>query len=386
MHIFIIGSKGIPAKYGGFETFVEKLTQGRQNKNIRYHVACMADEDSEFYLNHTRCFKVRTPPLGSAAPVLYDLRSLQQSLSYIAAHRLENCLIYICACRIGPFLLYYQRKLRQQGIKLLINPDGHEWLRGKWNRFIKAYWRLSERLCVKTADHMACDSRAIEDYIKTRYCTYGTPATFIPYGAVTPPRRDRPSEAFRTWKKSHQVSDSYYLIVGRFVPENNYEVILREYMASGSSKDLVLITNVTKNKFYQKLEAGTAFSSCPGVKFVGTVYDQDLLTEIRQQAFAYLHGHEVGGTNPSLLEAMATTPLNILLDVVFNREVGGEAALFFSKKPGYLSSLLQAVEYLPPEEICRLAQAAQDRIGTIYHWPLVVRQNETLFEAVLGSG
>ena len=88
----------------------------------------------------------------------------------------------------------------------------------------------------------------------------------------------------------------------------------------------------------------------------------------------------------SLLEAMATTPLNILLDVVFNREVGGEAALFFSKKPGYLSSLLQAVEYLPPEEISHLAQAARDRIRNIYHWPLVIRQNEALFVAVLGSG
>lgn len=385
LHIFILGSRGIPAHYGGFETFVEKLTTWRQDSRIHYHVSCMAEEDSEFDFKGVRCFKVKAPKTGSAAPVIYDLRSLQESLRYIEKHGLENCIIYICACRIGPFLSYYKDKLRRRNIKLLINPGGHEWLRSKWNILIKQYWKISERLSVKTADIVVCDSKAIEDYIHTRYAAYNKATAFIPYGAVISPPKHWPSRDFLEWKKTHRINDSYYLIVGRFVPENNYEVILREFITSNSKKDLVIVTNVEKNRFYRKLEAGTAFSTCSRIKFVGTVYDGDLLTAIRQNAFAYLHGHEVGGTNPSLLEAMANTPLNILLDVVFNREVAGDSALFFSKKPGSLSKLLQQVEQLPPRQINWLTEAAKTRIREIYSWDLVVKDYEALFASVSGS-
>jgi rhamnosyltransferase len=385
LHIFIIGSKGIPANYGGFETFVEKLTTWRQDSRIHYHVSCMADEDSEFDFKGVHCFQIKTPKIGSAAPVIYDLRSLQESLRYIEKHGLKNCIIYICACRIGPFLLFYKDKLRQRNIKLLVNPDGHEWLRSKWNILIKQYWKISERLCVKTADHVVCDSKAIEDYIHTRYAAYNKATAFIPYGAIISPQRQWPARAFIEWKKRHRISDSYYLIVGRFVPENNYEVMLREFIASNSNRDLVIVTNVEKNKFYRKLDASTAFSTCPRIKFVGTVYDEELLTAIRQNAFAYLHGHEVGGTNPSLLEAMANTPLNILLDVVFNREVAGDSALFFSKKPGSLSNLLKQVEQLPPRQISWLTTAAKTRIRGIYSWELVVKEYEAFFAAVIDS-
>ena len=119
--------------------------------------------------------------------------------------------------------------------------------------------------------------------------------------------------------------------MGRFVPENNYEVVIKEFMKSNTKKDLVIITNITKNKFYEKLKENTSFYKDSRIKFVGTVYDQQLLKKIREKAYCYIHGHEVGGTNPSLLESLAMTKINLLLDVGFNREVAMEGAIYFSK-------------------------------------------------------
>ena len=123
----------------------------------------------------------------------------------------------------------------------------------------------------------------------------------------------------------------YYLVVGRFVPENNYETMIREFMKSKSKKKFALITNVNP-KFLNELEEKLHFKSDPRIKFVGTVYDKELLKKIRECAYAYFHGHEVGGTNPSLLEALGSTKLNLLLDVGFNKKVALDAALYWKKK------------------------------------------------------
>ncbi|HBL3641694.1 TPA: glycosyl transferase, partial [Enterococcus faecium] len=114
-------------------------------------------------------------------------------------------------------------------------------------------------------------------------------------------------------------------------PENNYEVMIREFMKSSTNKNLVLVTNVEKNKFYENLKRTTGFEKDTRIKFVGTVYNQVLLKYIRENAFAYIHGHEVGGTNPSLLEALSSTKLNLLLDIGFNREVGEDSGIYWKK-------------------------------------------------------
>ncbi|HEX3045204.1 MAG TPA: hypothetical protein VHY08_10635, partial [Bacillota bacterium] len=139
------------------------------------------------------------------------------------------------------------------------------------------------------------------------------------------------------------------------------------------------ITNLEQNKFYGRLLANTGFTRDPRIKFVGTVYDQGLLKKIREDAFAYIHGHEVGGTNPSLLEALAQTPLNLLLDVSFNLEVGGAGAVYFSKAPGSLAQLIAEVETYSPERISELAQQAQARIRKNYSWGKIVSQYEELY-------
>ena len=321
--VFIIGSKGIPAKYGGFETFVDKLTENRKNNNIKYHVACMGNK-GDFEYNGARCFNIKVPNIGPAKAVYYDIMALKKSLKYIKENNISNAVIYILACRIGPFIGHYKKIMKKFNCKLYINPDGHEWKRAKWNALIKRYWKLSEKLMVKHADLLICDSVNIEKYIKEDYEKYNPKTLFIAYGADV---KDNITDVkvlkeLNEWYKKFNIEkNEYYLIVGRFVPENNYATMLKEYMKSKTKKNLVVITNIEKNKFYEDLKQSTDFENDERIKFVGTVYNQELLAEIRRNAYGYIHGHEVGGTNPSLLEALATTKLNLLLYVGFNKEV-----------------------------------------------------------------
>lgn len=167
-------------------------------------------------------------------------------------------------------------------------------------------------------------------------------------------------------------------MVGRFVPENNYEAMIREFIKSKSKKDFVLITNVEQNKFYDQLLQDTGFDKDPRVKFVGTVYDQELLKYIREYAFAYFHGHEVGGTNPSLLEALASTKLNLLLDVGFNREVGEDGAIYWKKDE--LARVIEEVEGFDQAAITDLDFKSSQRILSAFTWEKIVSDYEEVFK------
>jgi rhamnosyltransferase len=381
INVYIIGSKGIPSNYGGFETFVDKLTEKKKSKAIKYHVACLAKDNKEFTYNNARCFNVNVPEIGSARAVLYDIMALKKCMEHIKQNNVENPIIYILACRIGPFLNQYKRKLENMGIKLYVNPDGHEWKRSKWNEAIKRYWKYSERLMVKNSDLLICDSIAIEEYIKEDYSKYHPKTTFIAYGAdLNALSTNTGEEKLEQWYNKFNLSkNEYYLIVGRFVPENNYETAIREFMTTASNKDLVIISNVEENKFFNALKENTQFTEDKRIKFVGTVYDQDLLAQIREKAFAYIHGHEVGGTNPSLLEALATTKLNILLNVSFNKEVAKAAAVYFDKTRGSLKSVIEEVEQYNEETLLQYGVKAKERIETEYSWDKIIDEYEKTF-------
>ena len=379
-NVFIIGSKGIPANYGGFETFVEKLTEKQVNKSIKYHVACLSDNNNEFEHNGARCFNVKVPNIGAAKAVYYDIVALKECIKYIKKNNIKNPIVYILACRIGPFIGYYKKQLKKLGGTLFVNPDGHEWKRAKWNVAIRQYWKVSERLMVKHADLLICDSINIEKYIKEDYKKYNPKTIFIAYGAdIEKSKLSDDDETLLKWYKEKRVkAKEYYLVVGRFVPENNYETMITEFMKSNTTKDFVLITNVEQNKFYEQLRKKTGFDKDSRIKFVGTVYDQELLKKIRENAYGYFHGHEVGGTNPSLLEALATTNLNILLDVGFNREVGEDGALYFTKESGSLSHLID--NEMNNESIKEFGNKAKERIYNEYSWKKIIDRYEALFE------
>lgn len=392
-HIFLVGAKSLGA-YGGYETFIYKLTEyHKDNKRIKYHIACKANGDgymdesklngvktvaeNEFEYNNAHCFKIPLPNVGPAQAIIYDVKALKYSIKYIIDNKIENPIIYIMACRIGPWMKKYYKKIHKLGGKIYVNPDGHEWMRAKWSAPIRKYWKKSEQLMIKYCDLAICDSVNIENYIHTCYDNKGikgvSPKTaFIAYGAET--RKSELSdddEKLVSWYKEKGLSKkNYYLVVGRFVPENNYETMIKEFMASNSERDFAIITNVNE-KFLEELESKLHFKNDSRIKFVGTVYDQELLMKIRENAYGYFHGHEVGGTNPSLLEALGSTELNLLLDVGFNREVAEDSALYWTKESGNLASLIDKADKMSIEEIALLDEKSTKRIADAYSWQFI---------------
>jgi len=155
--------------------------------------------------------------------------------------------------------------------------------------------------------------------------------------------------------------------------------MITEFMKSKTDKDFVLITNIEGNKFYNELKEKTKFNKDKRIKFVGTVYNQALLKKIREDAYGYFHGHEVGGTNPSLLESLATTDLNILLDVGFNREVGENGALYFNKESGNLARLVDSLESYEEIAVTSLGGLAKDRVLKEYTWEHIISKYENIF-------
>jgi rhamnosyltransferase len=380
-HVFIVGSKGIPGVYGGYETFVDKLTEYHQdNSNIKYHVACKSKENGEFEYHNARCFKIKVPNLGSAQAIYYDIAALKDCCNYIVNNKIKNPIVYILACRVGPFSAYFQGKIHKLGGKVYVNPDGHEWMRTKWSAPVRKYWKISEHMMVKHSDLLICDSKNIKKYIEETYQKYNPKTTFVAYGAET--RKSTLADndpKLVDWYKAKGLSKgNYYLVVGRFVPENNYEIMIHEFMQSNSEKDFALITNVS-GSFLNKLKQTTRFNSDKRIKFVGTVYDQELLMKIRENAYGYFHGHEVGGTNPSLIEALGSTDLNLLLDVSFNREVGEDVALYWTKEDRNLAALIEKADRMSANEIEALGKKAKKRITRMYNWSYITNRYQSIF-------
>lgn len=400
-HVYLVGAKSLGA-YGGYETFVYKLTEYHQNKeNIKYHVACKANgdgcmdenkfegvtkiNDHEFELHNAHCFKIDIPQIGPAQAIYYDVAALKACCEHIRKNHIPHPIVYIMACRIGPFAGHFYKEIHKLGGKVYLNPDGHEWMRAKWSAPIRKYWKISEQMMVKYCDLAICDSVNIEKYIHECYDGKGIKGrnpktTFIAYGAdLTLSKLADNDEKLVSWYKEKGLTKkNYYLVVGRFVPENSFEVMIREFMKSNSQKDFALITNVN-DKFLNELEEKLHFKSDDRIKFVGTVYDQELLKKIRENAYAYFHGHTVGGTNPSLIEALGSTDLNLLVDVGFNKEVAEDCALYWSRKQESLAKLIDKADQMSSDEIAEMGRRAKKRVAEEYTWDKICGQYEDVF-------
>lgn len=377
--IFIIGSRGLPAQYGGFETFVEKLVSHKVSPRIRYHVACLSDERTGKHFDYkgADCFTVNPPKLGPARVIAYDMMAINYSLKLIKKEGIEAPIFYILGNTIGAFIVHFAKKIQSVGGTLLVNPDGLEWKRAKWSKPVQSYLKYSEKEMTKYANLIISDNRGIETYIQNTYPWSST--TFIAYGTdLSKTTLTAEDTSVRDWYQKWQTQEKeYYLILGRFVPENNYETAIREFMKSSTERDLVIICNHEGNAYFDELRQITGFDKDKRVKFVGTVYDQELLKYIRNQAFAYIHGHEVGGTNPGLLEALAQTDLNLIFNVDFNHQVAQDTALYWNKEDVNLSKLIDSVDGQVSFE--DLGNAAKANMKENYTWEKIVGEYEELF-------
>ena len=386
-NIFIVGARGYHFPYGGWETFVDNLIDNTKDKTIKYYITNLTHEKKEkkkiSYQSNVEIHNIYVPAQGFVTMFTFTIISINHFINYIKKKKMNNVILVVLGCKVGPLFLIWRPILHKLGVKVIINPDGLEWKREKWAWWIKQCFKISERYSIKYSDYCVCDSKAILEYVNKKYKKSKTLSTFIAYGAYENTKAYKTKMVKELWEKYQISSKNYYLIVGRFIPENNYETMIKEFMKSKTKKDLVIICNLEKNKFYQQLKENTNFDKDKRIKFIGSVYEQESLLYFRQHAYAYIHGHSAGGTNPSLLEALANTNVNILYDVSYNKEVGENSCFYFTKEENNLKKVINKTEKLTEKEQKDYGSLAKERIHKEYTWDLVVKKYSKIFETLI---
>ena len=352
LRIAMIGDRGIPARYSGFSTLVEEVsTRLVANYGMDVTVYCR----SPYADDHPAAFKgVRLVYLS--APGGKSFESLLHSQRSIMHAALRN---YDLAFVVDPGNSPLTWPLALRRMPLVIHTDGMGWKREKWSEFQRRYYRWSESVSARLATGLVCDSEAMRAYYRE---TYGAESAFLPYGAIVgdPPKHGAPGHFGIEPGK-------YHLVVARLEPENNLALIIREYKASKARLPLVYVGGARYESEYSRritAEAGNR------VRCLGPLYDSDILNGLYRNCCTYIHGHEVGGTNPSLLRAMGMGAACVAMDVIFNREVVQDAGRFFTKEPGQLAGTIEALE---SDDAARadIGARARERTRLRYRWDAV---------------
>lgn len=307
--------------------------------------------------------------------VLFDRKCLGIALKIINNESVLNPSLFFLSPRIGPYLRLLRHKIRSRKIRLVENPAGIEWKRSKWNWIVKKYVILSSLAMANSVDVLVCDSRAVADVYKGMRVR--SEISFIPYGcylsSTSIPQNSE--EIIADWGLK---KNKYFLVLGRFVPENNIEMILQGYLKKQRQKKLVVVSNIDKeSKYFKKIQS--LFSSSPywkNVLFIPSCYEQEKILSLRANCYSYIHGHSVGGTNPGLLEAMAVTDLSFLFDCPFTREVGGDCALYFASSSD-LSKLMDTE--FDSAFITEMGKKAKQRMDEKYRWSDVAIKYSGIF-------
>ncbi len=360
MKIGILGTRGIPNAYGGFEQFAQYLAEGLVQRG---HEVSVYNSDQHPYKEKIwKCVQIVhckdwEQKIGTAGQFIYDLNCLKD-----ARKRNFDILLQLGYTSSSIWYRQWPKTIN------MVNMDGLEWKRSKYNWVTRKFLRFAEKLAAKHADYLVADSPGIQSYLLK---TYGKNSVYIPYGAEIPSSFD---ETITTGFGLRPYE--YYLLVARMEPENNVETIIKGYLQSGSGFPLVIIGNAG-NSFGKYLVSEYRNQN---LLFKGALYDNKALNALRHYSLIYFHGHSVGGTNPSLLEAMASQCSIIAHDNNFNKAILGTDARYFLVANDILS-LIQAEECLKERE--KLVRNNLDKIYRIYNWDKVINQYEELFENIL---
>ncbi|RFA08560.1 glycosyl transferase [Subtercola boreus] len=359
LRIALVGTRGVPAAYGGFETAVEEIGQRLVARGHEVTVYCRrtnAPRQKRFLgmkLVHLPAVKAKTVETLShtALSVLHMFFTKRNDVAFVfnAAN--------------SPFVPI----VRARGAATAVHVDGLEWKRGKWGKTGRKYYRIAEELAVRQADALISDAAGIADYYSHEF---GIPTELLTYGTkvLREPATDRLSELGLE-------AGRYHLVVARFEPENHVDIIVEGYHASDATLPLVVVGSAPYAAAYTERIAQTAGSD-DRIRMLGGVWDQEQLDQLYANALSYLHGHSVGGTNPSLLRAMGAGTAVIAYDVVFNREVLGTDGRFFSDS-AEVALELAAAEALVDETAERGANL-RERAASMYDWDIVTAGYEEL--------
>jgi rhamnosyltransferase len=380
--ISIVGSRGIPAKYGGFEVFADELSVRLNEKGYHVTVCCeyQATKKPNEYRGVRLCYFPFKPPK------YYILRKIYEMMNdlYFMGTMAKRCdIMYILGVGTSGWFTFFP-KFMNNDIKVLVNIDGLEWKRDKFNKFEKKLLKLNNSLAIIFSDIVILDSMSLKKYVtlKSQEKTF-----FTPYGASATKKIDwNVDELNELSSQTNRISmikkNEYWLVVARLEPENNIHITIEAFVNSDSKKPLVIVGESTSIGYKEILNRISSNDKSHRIFFLGSIYEnRKLLDMLRQHCFAYIHGHSVGGTNPSLLEAMIIKNIIIANDNEFNREVGGDTILYF-KDAVDLANKINDIE----KNIIRfynLKEQAEKRVKTNYSWEKVVEDYVNLFNILL---
>jgi glycosyltransferase involved in cell wall biosynthesis len=367
MKVAIIGSRGYPYVYSGYETLVRELAERLVGSGVQVRVYCHHHlfEEHPDQVNGVKLTYLRTTKGKNTAQLIHSLQSMLH-----ACFSSADCILVVNAAN-GPFGIIS----RLFGKKTAINVDGLEWLRPKWKGLGARYFYWAAKAATKLYDVVVTDAEAMRQYYLEEF---SADSTVIAYGAYIQHARQH-----NRLQRFHLRPNEYFLIVGRLIPDNNAAFICEEFLKTRTHKKLVIIGDVPYADSYASAIKKLGEKD-QRLVFTGYVRDQDELAELYCNAFAYLHGHEYGGTNPTLLKALGFGCMVLALDTVFSREVleDGQYGLFFDKSPGTLSSLLDALS--EDEKLLEQYRSrAQDRIALEYSWEKIANQYLALFQSLI---
>ncbi|OCH58779.1 DUF1972 domain-containing protein [Vibrio splendidus] len=347
--VFVVGTVGLPACYGGFESLVDNLTLNTTSK-YSYTVFCSKKNYDVIYESYNNSRLIYLPlDANGVSSIFYDILSL-----FICLYRKPD-VVLILGVSGAIFLPFYKLFSRS---KVITNIDGLEWKRDKWGQFTKRFLKFSERLAVKFSDVVVSDNQAITDYVREEYFIE---SQTIAYGG------DHAIRQLVVDEKDSIVN--YSLSICRVEPENNVDLILDAF--SKTLKELKFVGNWDSSEFGRELKA--RFSIFPNIHIIDPVYDLDELFKLRIGCDSYIHGHSAGGTNPSLVEMMHFGKPILAFDCSFNRYSTEDKALFFSNSSDLLSllnnNLISKIDGSQMKEIA----------SRLYTWPIITRAYEAIY-------
>ncbi len=359
LDIAMIGTRGVPAAYGGFETAVEEIGARlvRRGHHVTVYCRSAAASKQKEYLG-MRLVHLPALHLKTAETLSNTALSVGHA---VLSRRVDAAFVFNCAN--APFLPL----LRMRGIPTAVHVDGLEWKRSKWSGAGQRYYRFAEEFAVRWADALIADAQGIADYYDRQFATR---TELLTYGAkvLHDPSSDRLAELGLQPGRFH-------LVVARFEPENHVDMIVEGYHLSNAEYPLVVVGSAPYEAAYTRKIAEVAASDVR-IRLLGSLWDQETLDQLYSHSLTYAHGHSVGGTNPSLLRAMGGGTSVLAYDVEFNREVVGDDGCFFST-PHTVRRLFDDAEQRP-SQLKEVGQRLQRRASENYNWDDVASGYELL--------
>lgn len=356
MRIVMLGTRGVPARYGGFETAIEEIGKRLAADGHDVTVYCRGAEGKPAEYLGMKLVHLPAAPKKSLETLSHSFLSV--------FHVLFSRRSYDAAFLFNAANAVFLPVLRVRRVRTAVHVDGLEWKRAKWGGAGRRYYRLAESVSVRWADALIADAQGIADYYTEEF---SVPTDLIAYGAP-----------IQTEVGDHRIAElgltarGYHLVVARFEPENHVLEIVRGYRESDAKLPLVVVGSAPyADEYTEQIQA--AADGDDRIRLLGGIWDQDLLDELYAQAATYLHGHSVGGTNPSLLRAMGAGSPIVAFDVIFNREGLGDDGTYFTSPADVADRVIEAEQgwSATPDDWTARGQRIRERAAANYNWDSV---------------